>query len=276
MAGDGSWRDGRVAGMLRRGVSLGRSVLRLADDAQVSLLAAALAYYAFVSAVPLVVLGVVVATTVGGEALADQVVAVAGRLLAPAGQELLRSAVTARTGLGGVTVVGIVVLLWGALKAFRAMDLAFSLVYGHRSRASLAESLADAFVALTAVGVGILATLLASTLVAILPDPLVGPVGTLVLFVTLLVAFLPLYYLFPDVPLSVGEVLPGAVLAALGWTILGAAFGWYAASIAGVSVYGLLGGVLLALAWLYLGALVLLLGAAVNAVRSGHAPSVDR
>jgi len=88
--------------------------------------------------------------------------------------------------------------------------------------------------------------------------------------------FLPLYFLLPDAAVTVREVLPGAVFAALGWTVLEAAFHLYATYVSGASVYGLLGGVLLALSWLYLGALLLLLGAAVNAVRSGHAPRVDR
>lgn len=265
-----------IGGWLSRTVALGRAVIELAADTQISLLAAALAYYAFVSAVPFVVLGVVLATTIGGDALADRVIAVAGRLLAPAGQELLRTAVTARSGLGGVTLAGLLVLLWGALRAFRAMDIAFSLVYGHSPRSFTVESFADAFVALSIVGVGVLVTLLASALVAFLPAPFVGPVSAVGLFVLLLVAFFPLYYLFPGVPVSAREVLPGAVLAALGWAVLGTAFGLYAASIVEASVYGLLGGVILALAWLYLGALLLLLGAAVNAVRSGHAPPVDR
>lgn len=276
MASETSYDQQADDGRLTRAVSLGRAVLRLAEHAQISFLAAALAYYAFVSAVPLVVLGVVLAQTIGGEVLAERVVAVAGQLLAPSGQELLRSAVTAREGLGGVTIVGLLVLLWGALKAFRAMDQAFSLVYGQRPRSISLESFADAFVALSVAGTGIMLTLLASAVVALLPSPLAGPLGALTLFVTLLVAFFPLYYLFPDVPVSAREVLPGAVLAALGWAVFGTAFGLYAAAVVGGSVYGLLGGVILALGWLYIGALLLLFGAALNAVRSGHAPPMDR
>lgn len=91
-----------------------------------------------------------------------------------------------------------------------------------------------------------------------------------------MVVFLPLYYLFPDTGVEVREVLAGAVFAALGWTVLGGLFRLYAMYVSGVSVYGLLGAVLLVLAWLYLGALLLLLGAAVNAVRSGHVSAVDQ
>lgn len=256
--------------------STGTATYRLAKEAEVSFLAAAIAYYAFVSMVPLVVLGVVVATTVGGESLADQVVDLSGALLAPAGEELLRSAVRARTGVGGVTAIGLVVLVWSALKAFRALDLAFSLVYGSETTTSIVETFTDAIVALSAVAGGIVAVLFVGTVVSIGGDPLIGALGPVALFAVLVVVFLPLYYLFPDVTLGVREVLPGAAFAALGWTLLGGTFQVYATTVAGASIYGFLGAVLLTLTWFYVGALLILLGAALNAVRSGHAPGGDQ
>lgn len=263
-------------GWVSRTIAQATAVFRLAEETQISFLAAALAYYGFVSMIPLVVLGVVVATTIGGEQLADQVVAFAETLLAPAGQELIRSAVVARTGLGGVTVFSVGVLAWGALKAFRAMDRAFSLVYGTQPSASLLLSFADAILALSAVGVAVITMAVIGTAVALLPGRLPGELGAVALLVTLAVVFFPLYFLLPGVQLAVRDVLPGAVLAALGWTVLGSLFQLYARYVTSPSVYGLLGGVLLGLTWLYLGALVLLLGAAVNAVLSGHARPLDR
>lgn len=265
-----------MTGRGERAVATVKAVRRTAVDADVSLLAAAIAYYGFVSTVPLVVLGVAVATTLGGEALADRLVALADDLLAPAGEAQLRAALTRRTGLGGVTAVGLGVLLWGSLKAFRAVDRAFSRVYGTEPATSIADAFGDAAVALSAVGAGVLAMLAVGAAVALLPGAATGVVGSVVLAVTLLVAFLPLYYLFPDAEHSLRSVLPGAGLAAVGWTLLGAGFGLYATHAGGASVYGLLGAVLLALTWFYLGALLLLLGAALNAVRAGHAPRRDR
>ena len=267
---------GRLPDGLRRPVETGLAVYGLGKETQVSFLAAAIAYYAFVSMVPLVVLGVVAATLLGGDALADQVVAAAAEVLAPAGEELIRSAVRARTGLGGVTVAGVAVLLWGALKAFRALDRAFSLVYGTDPAASVLESITDAVLALSAVGAGLAAMVVVGAAVAVLPGQVPAGLGVVALAVTLFVVFLPLYYLFPDANVAVREVLAGAALAAIGWTVLGGAFQLYATYVSGASLYGLLGGVLLALAWLYLGALLLLYGAALNAVRSRHAPPADQ
>ena len=269
--GWGPARDRLVAA-----VRTARQVHTLAVETQISFLAAAIAYYAFVSMVPLVVLSVVLGTLLGGEALADRIVDVSGTLLAPAGEELLRSAVTVRTGAGGVTAVGLVVLVWGALKAFRALDRAFSLVYGTEPAASIVEAFTDALVALGAVGAGLLPVAFVGTVVALVGGPLAGSVGTVGLFAVLVVAFLPLYYLFPDAPVEGRAVLPGAAFAALGWTLLGGSFQLYATTVGGTSIYGLLGGVLLALTWFYVGALLLLVGAALNAVLSGRPPRVDR
>lgn len=271
MAGEGAASDD---GPIDDLVETVRGVYRLSGEKHLSFLAAAIAYYAFVSIVPLVVLAVVVATTLGGVALAERVLGLVGDLLAPAGRDLVRSAVAARTGLGGVTVVGLVVLSWGALKAFRALDRAFSLVYG-TTTGSFGGTVVDAVVVLVAVGAAAAAVVVAGTAVALLPGPVVGPLGAVGLALTLFVLFLPVYYRFPGTPLAVGDVLPGAALAAVGWTVLGGAFQVYATTFASASIYGFLGAVLLAMTWFYLGALVLLLGATVNAVRSGHLP-VDR
>jgi YihY family inner membrane protein len=268
--------DGAVTTVTMEVVAVGRSVLRLADETHISFLAAALAYYGFVSMVPLVVLAVVVATTVGGEALADRLVAILEGLIAPAGQALLRDVLTERTGLGSVTVFSVAVLVWGALRSFRALDRAFSLVYGGPSPESVVESLADAIVALAAVGAAAWVVVLVGAAVALLPGRLPGGLGAVALLLTLVVILFPVYFFLPDADVSAAEVLPGTILAAVGWTVLGAVFELYAVYVSRVSVYGLLGTVLLALTWLYLGALVLLLGAAVNAVRSGHAPAADR
>jgi len=271
-----STSEGGPSARARRVVETGLTIYRVAEETQVSLLAAAIAYYAFVSMVPLVVLGVTVATTVGAEAFADQVLALTEELLTPEGETLLRSAMMDRTGLGSVTVIGLAVLLWGALRSFRALDRAFALVYGTGPSVSLVRSIGVALLALTAVGAGIAATVVVGAAVSLLPGQFPASSGAVTLFLTLFVLFLPLYFLFPDVDLAVRDVLPGATLAALGWTVLGSAFQLYAAYAAGASIYGLLGAVLLVLAWFYFGALILLLGATLNAVRSGHAPDTDQ
>jgi membrane protein len=86
------------------------------------------------------------------------------------------------------------------------------------------------------------------------------------LFVSLLVALLPLYALLPPGRLRVREVLPGALVAATGWVLLRFGFELYAVYAAEYQVYGVLGALLLFITWLYIGALTVLIGAVVNVV----------
>ncbi len=76
--------------------------------------------------------------------------------------------------------------------------------------------------------------------------------------------------MFPADDVTVREALPGAVFAGVSWTVLGTVFGVYAAQAGGAQLYGVLGGVLLLLVWFYFAGLVLLLGAALNAVLAGR------
>ena len=73
---------------IENAVSLARRTIIATRDAEVSFLAAAVAYYAFVSLVPLLLLALAVATTVGGEAFARDVVDEAGSFLTPSGQDV--------------------------------------------------------------------------------------------------------------------------------------------------------------------------------------------
>jgi hypothetical protein len=99
---------------------------------------------------------------------------------------------------------------------------------------------------------------------------LLATLGTPLLLGGLTVTFLPLYYLLPGVTVSVGEALPGALLAAVGWTLLQSGFRLYAGVVSATQVYGVLGAVLLIVTFLYFGGVILLLGVVFNAVLAGR------
>lgn len=247
------------------------AVVEIARDEQLTFLAAAIAYYAFVSLFPLALLAVAVATAVGGEALANDVVAVAGETLTPASQEVLRTALVEREGRGGATIVGLVVLVWSALKVFRAIDRSFSAVYGRGLEEPLGEQLVEAAVGLAAVALAGAVAVAVTVAVSLLDLPYGSLVGAAVTVVALGLVFFPLYYLFPHADVTVSEALPGSVFAAVSWAVLSLAFTLYTTEYAtAYAVYGVVGGVLLLVTWLYLGALVLLVGASLNAVLAGR------
>jgi len=268
-----------------RAVSVGRAVVRTVREEEVSFLAAGIAYYMFVSLLPLLLLTLVVGTLAGGEAFAERIVAAAGDVLSPTASTLLEDALTSGAGRGGATVLGVGVTLWSALKVFRGLDTAFGRVYGTDGPDSILGELVDGLAALGGISIALVGLGVIGALGTVLGVQVA--LGGLALVPVLAVAFLPLYYLFPDQEMTIREAVPGAVFAGVGWTLLGTGFNVYASQADSYQVYGVIGAVLLLVTWFYFAGQVLLVGAAVNAAlvdrqlqqvphrRSGKAMSED-
>lgn len=254
---------------IERAVGFGHTVLREARARDVPFMAGSIAYQTFVSLVPLLVLAFLLVALVDDETLARRMLAVAGATLPETGTELLASAVTGRTEGAGASLIGVVTLVWGALRLFRGLDTAFSEIYGTRGEDSLLDQFWDGLVVLVALGGALLAAVGATVAFAIPSSPL-GLAEPVVLVVGLAGAFLPMYWRFPDVSVSLRATVPGAVVAAAGWALLQVLFELYVGYASATSAGGTLGAVLLLLVWLYLGSLCLLGGAVVNAVAAGY------
>ena len=265
-----------AVGTGRSVVDTGRLVVDAAMDQNVTFLAASVAYYAFVSLIPALLLLVVVASTVFGEAIAGQLLAATGDFLTPAGEDAIATAVASAQGRSGATVLGLVVLVWSTLKVFRGLDTAFLQVYGVEEQVTFLEQLADAASVVVGIGVGIAVMVVVGTVVAAVDTlPLVDAASVLLLPVLLTVVFLPMYYLLPYPEVSVREALPGAAFAAVGWTVLQAGFQLYAATAGQYQVYGVIGGILLLVTWLYVAAIVVVLGAVINVVLAEGVSPLD-
>ncbi|WP_129114325.1 YihY/virulence factor BrkB family protein [Halegenticoccus tardaugens] len=245
-------------------VDTAKAVVREVQEREVTFLAASISYYAFISLIPLLVLAFVVALFVGGESLQREIATLAGRYLLPEGEQLVRSAVDNQTGQGSVGLVSFLLTTWGALKLFRGVDTAFSRVYGSDT-GGIADQVKDGLLVITSIAVGVLGVFVVSAAISLVEVPFIGVVSSLLLLATLIAAFFPLYYVFPDVDVTPREVLPGTVFTAVGWAVLAGLFGVYA-DLAGGSVAGALGAVLLLLTWFYFGGTLLLVGAVINAV----------
>ncbi|MXR20585.1 YihY family inner membrane protein [Halobacterium sp. PCN9] len=247
-----------------------------ARDEQVTFLAAAVAYYAFVSLIPLLVLAVAVGTVVGGVELVDSVVGALDQFLTSTGEQTLRDALTNARGRTGATALSLVFLTWSALKLFRGLDVAFSQIYGVEAVESLPRQVADGLVVLLTLPLAIGSAVAVSVVVPYLEVvPLLDLASAIALPVALTLAFTPAYYVFPDVPMTVRMALPGAAFAGVGWTLLAQGFRAYASLVGGGEVYGILGAALLLVTWLYFGAIVITLGAVANAVLSGRTDDDD-
>ncbi|MCY4729844.1 YihY/virulence factor BrkB family protein [Natronomonas gomsonensis] len=277
----GSPIAGFVKGYLARVTTVTRGVVNGAQSDRITFIAGSLAYYAFISLLPLLLLALVAASTFGDAGTVEALVARATETLGEQAGVVVRDALTGATGRGGATLLGVAVLLWSGLKLFRGLDIAFSEVYGHPGPESIVDQFRNATVTLGAVGVAVAATVAVGALISLSGvggvlegvggAGAVAVLGTLTLVAGLTAAFLPLYYLLPGTDVSVREALPGAVFAAVGWTLLQTGFRVYAEFAGSYEAYGVLGGVLLLLTFLYFGGLVLLLGVVLNAVLAGRA-----
>lgn len=249
-------------------------VVAVARRAQVSLLAASLAYFGFTSLLPVALLVVILLTAVGGDAVAERTLSVVSSVLGERLGSTVTDVVLAEEDRLPTTVVGLVVLLWSGLRLFRSTDRAFAAVYGERSAVSIPATFRNAVLVF-------LTNLLALALlggVGIwlgLSGGVVSAAAPVVLFAALVVVFLPMFYVFPRVGVSLREILPGTVFAAGVWAVASVGFRVYA--VLSTPAYGAAGTALLVLTWLYVGGFALLLGATLNAVLGGHvAPDYER
>jgi len=240
------------------------------SEKNVTFMAAGIAYNAFVSLAPTLLLLLFVVSIFGG-GLEARLATTAGNWLPGPIADVVRQIFRDSSSTAGISIVGLVVLVWGTLKIFRGLDTAFSEIYETENRNSLVDQLQDGVVVLAALLVAVVATVGVTVLFSAFSDvvPFAGLLSPLVLVVGLVAAFLPMYYRFPDVDVSVSDVLPGVVFAAVGWAALQGIFQVYL-SFSNPGTGSFFGGVIVVVTYLYFSGLVLLLGAVVNAVVGGH------
>lgn len=254
-----------------RGVLEGiRTVLLEARRQRLPLLAGGLAFYAFVSLIPLLVLLLIVVSRFAGDLFAAHVIELTRLYLSPNGQTLLTGAISDAPGQLGGSILSVLALAWAASQIFWNLEVVFEQLYGSTGRKSTRRKLRDGAVGVVGLLVAALSVTAAGTVFAAVRADWLALLNPLFLLVGLSLVFLPLYYFFPPVPVSPTEVVPGAIVAASGWATVEIGVQIYVATVPTLAAYGVLGGVILLLLWLYFGALVTLLGVIVNVVLAGR------
>lgn len=88
----------------------------------------------------------------------------------------------------------------------------------------------------------------------------------LIMLVFMNLVFMGMYCCLPSRKLSLREVIPGAIFATVGWTLVSLGFSYYVNNFGQYSnIYGSIGGVIVLLIWLFLSAVIVLLGGELNA-----------
>jgi membrane protein len=251
--------------------------------------AGSMAYFAILSLFQLLVLGVVSFSFFLGQGSARQFVLDQIQQATPLNGDtignVLDDIIESR---GGVGIIGLVVLVWGALGVFSALSRGVSRAFEHTEpRPFIQDKLLGLLLmaitgvlAVAAVLIGLVAGILqsmATDLVAAVPggDTALYLIGLLLPLVLVFFAFLLLYRVVPNRHVTVGEVWPGALIATALWGILRWGFTIYATRIAHYdSAFGPISTGISLLVFLYFASIVLLFGAEVaraNVVESDDA-----
>jgi len=242
-----------------------RSIVVLGRENDLSFLAGSIAFFAFISLIPALILAFALSSLVGGEEFATGIGTLLEAYLSQGGNTVLSDALSNPSGQVGASVAGSVALLWGTFKVFRAVDVAFDRIYGTENRSSLPRQLLNALLVVGTIATGLSLIVGIELLVVRLE---VGVYRNLVsvplLVLGLFVILAPLYYVMPPRPVTPLHIVPGTVTAVGGVVVLQQMFHVYASLAGRYQAYGLIGAVLLFLLWLYFGALILLLGAVIN------------
>ncbi|ADB59158.1 ribonuclease BN [Haloterrigena turkmenica DSM 5511] len=254
-----------------------RAIVHELKVERVTFMAGSIAYNAFLSLLPLLLLLLTIISSVGDEGLERGLLSITRAALTPGAADVLVEEL--QTSTAGASLLGLAALLWGALRIFRSLDMAFSDIYESQAENTFLDQLRDGLVVLVSVAAVVAVVIVLESLGGGL-EAVGGTAGwllhRLLLVVATGVALVPMYYLFPDEPkITVVEVLPGVGVTAVGLVTAESAFRLYVEYGSTNAENGLLSGVIVLMTWLYVSGLVILVGAAVNAVLSNRSEDVS-
>ncbi len=256
-------------------LSFPAAVLKKFGDDQASQLAALIAYYAFVSMFPLLLVFVTVLGFVlqGNPSAQKDVLDSTLSQFPIIGTQLQRN-VHSLTGSAGALAIGLIGSLLGALGITGATQNAFNQVW-HVPRKHRPSFLSGRLRGLGTIAVlgllSILSTLVTGAVAAQIPKGALATIGGVLLgLAASLLLFFGAFRLLTVDDVHTRELLPGVLFAAVLWQILQYLGGYYVAHVVrdAQETSGLFAFVLGLLAWLYLGGQLTLVAAEINVVRA--------
>ncbi len=248
--------------------------------------AGSVAFSAFLAIFPFLVFVVALAGLVIDPSTLTALVDQIHRLVPPDVARILTDRLTAlATGPHtGLITVGAVGAIWTATGAVTALVTALDAAYDvHDSRPfwkvrglAILLTLAGAVFVIVASVVALATPAVAGYLGGVL-GPLLLWLRWPVAAVIMLLVIACLYYFLPDVEQDFRFITPGSVFAVVVWAIASEAFSLYVRHLGRYdAIYGTLGGVIVLLLWIWISALVILVGAEINAVLEHASPEGKR
>jgi membrane protein len=250
----------------------------IADDALSR--GAAISFYTVVSLGPVLFIVVAIAGLAFGEdaargAIATELRDLMGRQSAELVQSVIQSAAGKSTGILA-SILGIITLLITVSGVFGEMQLALNAIWKARppegtTLSRLIRARAASLGLVAALGFLLLVSLVVSAILSGFGSYInaILPFGALILrtldfvvsFALISVLFGAIYKVLPNVELTWGDVLVGAIATALLFNVGKSLIGFYLAHSATASSYGAAGALVIVSLWIYYSAQIFLLGA---------------
>lgn len=245
-----------------------------------TVVAAGVAFYFLLSVVPLLAAMVSIYGLVADPALVQETVMSTAEVLPAEGRavlesQLMRISSTTEESLSLGVLTGIVLSLWSAAYGTNALMVGLNVAYATPETRHVVFRYVVSFALLAA---GMIPALIGITALAVLPvalssyglqgfDPVVDFIRWPLLALGFMAYIALLYRWGPARPRQrTAWVTPGAVVATALWVAVSLGFSNYVSTFdAYTETYGSLAGVIVLLMWLWLTALVILVGAEVNA-----------
>jgi membrane protein len=272
---------------LRRAASVTRDALRLWLDSDAFSHAGSLAFYTLFSLAPVVIIAVtIIGVVLGEQAAQGQIVGQLQELMgADAAAAVEQAVARSRIRESGPlpTLLGAGALLLGATTVFAQMQHSLNGIWGVAARPnrsglfalvkrrllSLTVVLAIGFVLLVSLLLGVVLRAVLHFSHRFVPEValLLSTAEVLVSWLAMAMLFAAIFKVLPDVVLRWRDVLVGALVTALLFSVGKYAIALYLTHTATASTYGAAGSVVLILLWVYYSSLILLFGAAFTKVQ---------
>ncbi|HDZ46815.1 hypothetical protein LCGC14_0120820 [marine sediment metagenome] len=244
--------------------------------------AGSLAFYTLFSLAPTVIIAVtVIGVVLGEEAAQGQIVAqLEGALGIDAAVAIQEAVAQSRIEESGLlpTFLGVAALLVGATTVFAQMQFSLNTIWGVTAKPtsnsvfiflksrflSLTVVLAIGFILLVSLVLGVVLRGMLQAADNLLPYAsfLTMTIESLISLGVVILLFATIFKVLPDVVLRWQDVLIGAAVTAVLFTLGRSLIAFYLAYTATASTYGAAGSVVMILLWVYYSSLILLFGAA--------------
>jgi membrane protein len=248
--------------------------------------AASLAYYAFFSIFPMLLVFIVIGSYFVDRSVVQQNLLNMLQGIIPGAEEVVIGNIDRVLELrGAVTFIALISLVWSATSVFDILARNINRAFPRAGAMDFLKGRLVGFLMFLGLGLLMLLSFVSSTVIGVIPSiniPLNGKalhetflwqVFSLLAPVLLnMLLFWAMYHFVPATNISSKVSLIGGLITGFAWQVLNKAFAWYLSS--GLSkyrlIYGSLGTVVALLFWIYLTATILLLGAHLTASIQQH------